>query len=377
MAPKRNALRYAVILCVVCVAALLALPFTFLAASPTVFEESVTSLGQVGTVAPTEEEGEPIAPSSPRGDKVQLEPYRLQGGYFEVLRNTTVTPPEYYRSAEMQREHFVFDESIRRVFIEVGVNEEPEMRTLLPIHPDAALIGFEPQPPVFTVTAKTMSRFPRKQYMLFPNAIAPSTGTMDMFISAHKGCSSLLQMNDKARAFAKAQGKKAPRKSSVIQLRTLEFCARLDEDSARTTVPTFPLAVVLDRIPPSISIDILMIDAQGFDTFVASTIGLHNARRIRFLVLECQDLEVGHQLFLVGGAPNCHQQRACVEAVLPHRLDFCWDNAPKVREFNCMYRLDTVPEGSYPKGLKIVSQPRNISYVGPARTPYQCPTFIP
>jgi FkbM family methyltransferase len=295
-------------------------------------------------------------------------PYRLNGTHFEVIRNSSTTPVEWYTSAAMDAQGFiVFPAGVDKVFIEVGTNDEPELGPLLRIHPNAALIGFEPQPGVFTDMLK---KFPTKQRLVtFPAAITPHEGFVPMFVSAHKGCSSLLSMNDRARHFAKKEGKRAPRKSGVIQLRTLEYCASVDQ---QINVPSFPLRTVLSKIPPHVSIDLLMIDAQGFDIVVASTIGSAGSRA-KFVVLECQDLDPGHLLFLVQGAPSCHQQKQCFEAAMPHRLEYCWDNAPKVREYNCLYRRPDVSIDDLPKGVKIVSQPRVIHY--PTTVPYKCPAF--
>lgn len=300
-----------------------------------------------------------------------IKPFRLNGTHFEVVRNSSVSPPVWYGSIKIDpanSQWFEFPPSIQSVLIEVGTNDEPDMGVLLKIHRNTTLIGFEPQPGVFT---DMLRKFPFKQRLVaFPAAITPSEGFVPMHVSAHKGCSSLLNMNDKARSFAKKEGKKAPRKSGVIQLRTLEYCAMMDET---IQVPSFPLKVVLERIPPRVSIDLLMIDAQGYDIMVASTIGTVGSRA-KFVVLECQDLEPGHVLFLVEGAPSCHQQRQCFEAAMPHRLEYCWDNAPKVREYNCLYRHPDVSIDDLPKGLKIVSQPREIYY--PTKKEYTCPTFL-
>lgn len=300
--------------------------------------------------------------------RVEVPPFRLNETHFEVVRNLSTTPVEWYASIALDSKGFmVFPPGVEKVFIEVGTNDEPELGPLLRTHPNAALIGFEPQPGVFS---DMIRRFPTKQRLVaFPAAITPNEGYVPMFISAHKGCSSLLSMNDRARHFAKKEGKRAPRKSGVIQLRTLEYCASVDQ---QINVPSFPLKTVLSRIPSHISIDLLMIDAQGFDTVVVSTVG-DAGRRAKFIVLECQDLDPGHLLFLVRGAPSCHQQKKCFEASMPHRLEYCWDNAPKVREYNCLYRHPDVSIDELPKGLKIVSQPRVIHY--PTKAEYACPPF--
>jgi hypothetical protein len=297
-----------------------------------------------------------------------VEPLVDNGTHLLVVYNVTTEPVEYLSVAALQDHKIVFPAAVKRVFIEVGTNDEPELGPLLINHPDSMLIGFEPQPDVFR---GMIAKFPWKPRLIaIPGAVTPTKGFTNMFISEHKGCSSMLNMNTKARDFADKHGKKAPRKSAVIQLRTIKYCA---STSGVIAVPSFPLFDVLGRIPNRVSIDLLMIDAQGFDTSVVSTIG-KVANRTRFIVLECQDLDPGHTLFLVQGAPSCDQQRKCVEAALPHRLDHCWDNSPKVREYNCLYRLPDVPVEEMPKGIKWVSQPRQIIY--PTNSPFSCPLFL-
>ena len=290
------------------------------------------------------------------------------GTHLLVVFNTSTEPVEYLPVSELESGNFRMAPTVQRVFVEVGTNDEPELGPLLPLYRDAMLIGFEPQPEVF----RTMiARFPWKRRIIaIPGAITPAGGFAKMHISEHKGCSSMLNMNTRAKNFADKHGKKAPRKSAVIQLRTIKYCASV---SGIIAVPSFPLFSILSRVPERVSIDLVMIDAQGFDTSVVSTIGAV-ANRTKFIILECQDLDPGHTLFLVDGAPSCDQQRRCVEGALPHRLEHCWDNAPKVREYNCLYRLPSVPITDMPKGIKWVSQPRTILY--PTQVPFTCPTFL-
>lgn len=303
----------------------------------------------------------PPSPDSSSSSKKNIAPYRVRDSHvFEVLQNAASDPPAYYAAGNLRSHNnggpqlssndassalpflFVFHPSIQRVFIEVGTNRQPELCMLLPKYPDAILLGFEPQPKVFPQTLNSMKNFPAHQSMIFPAAISPKEGTVEMSVAAHTGCASLLQMNDKAREFAKQQRKKSPRSGSAsFQLRTLERCAQ--SKHRPKNVATFPLSVILHLIPSSLTIDVVMIDAQGYDLVVASTIGVaRHSPRIRYLILECQDLPIGHPLFLVAGAPNCHLQRSCVErALIHHKLAFCWENSAVSRELNCLYRRRT------------------------------------
>jgi FkbM family methyltransferase len=311
------------------------------------------------------------APAEVPAANVDVAPFFiLPNNSFAVVTNISETPPVHRVVADLdQNGYFIFDKATTSVIIEVGTNDDPDMGQLLKVHKNMTLIGFEPQPEVYS---RMVRNFRMKSRLLaIPAAVTPTKKFSRMYVSAHNGCTSMLSMNDRARHFAKQQGKRAPRKSSVIQLRTLEYCANVAE---QILVPSFPLDEILKRISPSVTIDLLMVDAQGFDIHVASTIGRSNRDRVRWIILECQDLSPGHLLFLVNGAPSCDQQRRCFEAAMPHRLQYCWDNAPKVREYNCLYRHPSVPEASLPKGLKVVSQPREIFY--PTTKEFECPNFM-
>lgn len=228
--------------------------------------------------------------------------------------------------------YFSFAAGVTRVIIEVGTNDEPELTPLVRSRADTALIAFEPQPPIFT---KMLAKFPNRDRLIaVPAAVTPHIGRVPMHISAHAGCSSLLPMNARASQFAHAAKRNAVKKSQVVQLRTVEFCTRSE---SKIDVPSLPLSEIIGRVPPHINIELLVTDAQGMDTHVISTMSVEQSDRIPLLILECQDLQPGHVLYLVAGAPNCASQQQCVEQRFPHRLMQCWDNAPKVRELNCMY----------------------------------------
>jgi FkbM family methyltransferase len=297
-------------------------------------------------------------------------PTQVKNDALYVMSNDTNKPGQKVYAITKEG-FFDIPSTIDKVFIEVGTNDEPEYTALVLKDPNSLLIGFEPQPPVFR---KMIRKFPKKnQLMAIPAAITPSAQFVDMNIAEHTGCSSMMNMNPRLTKFAHKQQKNAPRKSAVIQLRTIEFCTRKAET---IKVPSFPLRDILKRIPQKMNISILSTDAQGYDLFVVSTIGKEQAKRLPLLVVECQDLTPGHTMMLVDGAPNCMELKKCIQQNFPHVLHFCWDNAPKARELNCLYRHPELTTETYqlPPGIKIVSANRPLVY--PAREDFVCPNFL-
>lgn len=299
-------------------------------------------------------------------------PFRITESALIAVVNATTQPPLEHNVAPLNEGRFVVPSLIRRFYVEVGTNDEPEMGPLVADDPTAMLLAFEPQPPVFKDMVRRFR--PRNRLIPVPGAISPVASFVRMHVSEHRGCSSLLAMNKQAAQFAEVQKKNARTKSVKTQLRTVQFCATLSSD---IMVPAAPLSYFLRMVPPSLPIDILSIDAQGFDTHVVSTLGANDqADRVATIVLECQDLPLDHVFFLVDGAPSCAEQRKCVEAGLPHQLEFCWDNAPKVRELNCVYRHPKLPQLPLPPKFKIVGVRKQPVYDVDPKSVFKCPVFL-
>ena len=261
------------------------------------------------------------------------------------------------------------------LYIEVGTNDQPEFTPPVTLNPNVTLVAFEPQPPIFAAMLGKYPRRARDRLMAIPAAVTPKEMLVPLHVSEVAGCSSLMSMNSEASNFASRQIKKNKqlRKAYRTQMRTIEYCAK---SGSTIMVPSFPLHQLIARIPTDVEISMLMTDAQGFDIHVAATIGIENARRIPVLIVECQDLGPHDgPLWLVRGAPNCAELKSCIEKAFPHRLDVCWDNAPRVREFNCLFRNPDLPPFQLPLGMKAIGGSRPI--VNKPRKDFECPVFSP
>ena len=298
--------------------------------------------------------------------------WSVRDGQFVIYHNSTYRVPfvvsRLEEDPQTRKQVFAFPNFIKHAVVEVGTNDEPELTSLVLSSKATLLIAFEPQPIPFQAMR---NRFPSQAQLLpIPAAVSPHSTFLSMYVSGHKGCTSILPMSNRVRRFADTEGRKANKKGSRIQLRTVKFCATNEQ---RIEVPALPLSAVLSRVPSRVSIDLIVTDAQGFDTFVASTIGRPIAEKVPFLLVECQDLNPGHTLFLVENAPNCAELRSCVEQWYPHRLAYCWDNAPKVRELNCLFQNVRFPNATLPSKIKIFGGHKQLVYEQ-TRKNFVCPT---
>lgn len=267
--------------------------------------------------------------------------------------------------------HFVLPAAARTMVIEVGTNDEPEMTTVVAADKTAVLVAVEARLDAFV---EMRNRFPahlRPQLIAVPAAItnAPGDGFVRMNVGGHRGCSSLLPQSARMRRYAAKEKTKARKKSQAIQLRTVEWCAMADGTVETAAVP---LSALMAKVPPAVTVALLMTDAQGFDIHVVATLPKSAAQRVAYVVMECQDLAASDRgMLLVDGAMTCAEQRTCFSQWFPHQLEYCWFNAPKVRELNCLYS-HPVLKGSVklPKSLKLAA-PMNITYE--PRQSYDCP----
>jgi FkbM family methyltransferase len=294
-----------------------------------------------------------------------------------VVTNGTTTTPIWPTVQKGDIRTFRIPDGITSILVEVGSNNQPELTQLLKDDPHAFLIAFEPQPLVFAELSANVGQLKTNRVMIIPAAIAPEHTFLTMYVSKIPGCSSLRAMNEAASRFANKNIKVAPKKSLKTKLRTVAFCASAD---SQIKVPTFPLSSILSLIPPNLPIGFMMVDAQGFDLSVVSTIGVRRASSIHQLVVECQDLrgDKGDSvLFLVQGAPTCAEVRDCIERHFPHRLSHCYINAEKVRELNCVFMHPDVParERKPIPQMMVAGGSMNVTYT--ARLSARCPNFLP
>jgi FkbM family methyltransferase len=293
--------------------------------------------------------------------------------------NKTIENPEGFNLlvAPLKDGKLVVPATVTRVVIEIGTNDEPEMTPIAVQDTSTLLIALEPRIDAFMTMKRRFPVSAASRLVAIPAAVSDTTqnGYVVMNVGGHKGCSSLLPMSQRMRAFARKQQGKARRKSQAIQLRTVEWCAM---NEGTVEIPAISIASLLAIIPERLALHLIMTDAQGFDTNVISTLPKAAAKRLPFITTECQDLHPSDlRMMLVEGAPTCADQRRCMEAWFPHRLEYCWYNAPKVRELNCIYAHPNLQQFSDPvlqvppKKLKIVGVPMNISY--DARPQFSCP----
>mmetsp|Transcript_17764 Transcript_17764/g.41204 ORF Transcript_17764/g.41204 Transcript_17764/m.41204 type:complete len:391 (+) Transcript_17764:191-1363(+) len=100
-------------------------------------------------------------------------------------------------------------------------------------------------------------------------------------------------------------------------------------------VPGITLKEVLDRIPDSVEIPLLKVDAQGADLSVVRSAG-PSIRRVGRIQVECQDLPHGHRLLVYEGA---HTKADMVEYMQSHGYvaERCWYNTVWCQEQNCIF----------------------------------------
>ena len=266
------------------------------------------------------------------------------------------------------RLEFAFPSGMERVYVEVGTNRNPHCAAVVLSDPHAMLIGLEPQPEVFATMVRNF-RDP-KRLLAIPAAVAPQFGFLPMHVSNETACTSILPMSAKAHAlFSKYRRVYTRRKPNPFILQ--EECtaqARVVE------VPSLPLQYILNLIPRALTLVMIMVDAQGYDTTVLSTLGMR-AFGAAFVVAECQDLPHNHSFMIVESSANCAEQVACMANWLPHRLEYCWENNHQSSEFNCVYRNPAkqfvgMPD-PFPQARVRIKSPRH----SPDPT-FKCPPFM-
>jgi len=219
---------------------------------------------------------------------------------------------------------------VRRVVIEVGTNTRPELRHSLN-NGHTFFIPFEPMPPTFRVMSKDLKKEKPNHWgnvLPVPAAIAPEPGHLTLYESENPACSSLLPMSTKAKDVFDIMGN---RRQKVVDI--VSGCTK---NATVHMVPVFPLSQILAFIPRKVPIDIIMIDAQGFDLAVVKTMG-EERHRVGHVILECQNLSPGNAKLLTVGAKTCGEQYNCVARKWGWKMRFCWWNFRALKELNCLY----------------------------------------
>eukprot|EP00759_Apiculatamorpha_spiralis_P025980 PhF_6_TR29191/c0_g1_i2/m.42710 len=222
---------------------------------------------------------------------------------------------------------------IKRAIIEIGTNNNPEYGPYVRKNKDVFFIAVEPIPIHYDTMVTTMTTgnqpLSRDRFVAVPAVVSPGDGFATFHIAKKSVCSSLMASSNKK------YGK----------------CAAL---RTKLEVPKVSLDSLVSLVPNHISISVISIDAQGYDLVVASTLTLAAQRRIRVIVMECQDLpyQDAKQRWLYHGSYNCDTIRGCMESPRwgGFVLDACVNNHRErdprgvlVGEFNCFYRRQFVP----------------------------------
>jgi FkbM family methyltransferase len=128
--------------------------------------------------------------------------------------------------------------------------------------------------------------------------------------------------------------------SSVLEATYLK--PGTNESSIET--PTVTLAHVFDsvaRLPDGTPrrIELLIVDAQGFDLSVILSAGPGWLRHVENIILECQDVpDHNTSLLMYAAAGSCaNASRALQTAPLNFRFEYCLINNPGRNEYNCWF----------------------------------------
>eukprot|EP00760_Papus_ankaliazontas_P000732 PhM_4_TR10201/c0_g1_i1/m.40890 len=236
---------------------------------------------------------------------------------------------------------------LRRVVIEVGTNINPEFAALR-ADAETFVVLFEPMPKYYAAMTEavrgTTSDDDHHNVLTVPAAIAPTQQFLTLHESSVPGCSSLLPMSGSAStAFLSTyQQKLRERKTSkkkvhgTARYRGAAACAQGVQGHR---VPVFPLADFLRFVPPSseLLVDVVLIDAQGFDLSVAKSLGVEGRSRVAHIILECQNLPRNSTMLLTVGAGTCGMQYNCLSRRWGWRARACWLNSAASSEYNCVY----------------------------------------
>ena len=200
------------------------------------------------------------------------------------------------------------------IVIEVGTNKHPDLWKITQETPRRQfLIALEPIE--FTAVRSLCQRDGNGMCLVLPFAVSTSNGMITMRVTASSVCSSLLKLNHQRNA----AGDKDP-------------CALVAQE---VEVPTITLdTLVAYYVPAKLDVRLLLVDAQGFDLHVASSLRTQRSR-IANLILECQDLAEGDQKLLAANSSTCGMIYSCIGTHWKEfEFDGCWENMGYA-EYNC------------------------------------------
>ncbi|CAE8719478.1 unnamed protein product [Polarella glacialis] len=208
--------------------------------------------------------------------------------------------------------------TVSSVIVDVGVSIQSEFVERLQSDPTVLLIGFEPLPLAYEAQRSWLERQPASiadRFWLFPVAIAAEPDIVLMHVSNGTGyCSSLLPWND----------------SSVVVVGGSEEC---HTEIGQIPVLQVPLAPILSLLP--VEVELLKVDAQGFDFEVVLTAG-EFLRRVRRVQLELQAVDPGDRRLRYAGQKTKGEIIPRM-AGLGFRLENCVIVSQIINEEDCIF----------------------------------------
>lgn len=212
---------------------------------------------------------------------------------------------------------FNFSNAIKRIKIDVGAHDKVDVTE---IGHDRSLfvIAFEPTPYNYLKNPS------HERLLMLPHAVSTDEGFTNFYMSAYDECNSLL-----------------PQSADVAPyLNNESYAIKCITTQQKITVPTIRMETILKMIPSQLEVELLKIDAQGFDVQVAKSAG-NQIRRVRRLILECQDVARNDPLLLYKGAGTKADAVEYMRSV-GFVLDSCEVNNEVIKEINCVFKRTTV-----------------------------------
>lgn len=139
-----------------------------------------------------------------------------------------------------------------------------------------------------------------------------------------------LSRSDQCNSLAQPAGKKY--KNEIEQV-AAAVCV---EEVKQIGVSTISLHTIMSAIPERVSVDMVKIDAQGFDFEVAKSLG-DTMPRVKEMMLEVQNLTQGDSRLLYNGQAPLSVIDAWMRGK-GFRLSKCEVNNQAIQELNCYWK---------------------------------------
>jgi hypothetical protein len=202
--------------------------------------------------------------------------------WMSSLKNTQLSLASVKKNDDYQENSqrtLVFPSHTKRLWIDVGVHEESDFIDNLKNESDLFLIGFEP-------SSKWKPCLHPQCITLWAACTPTYDATVTLNIQAGNDlCNSILppQTNTTSRLW----------KGCVTQQNTSDGSKRV------MNVPGVPLSELIQRVPSSVVVELVKIDAQGYDLEVMKGM-LSVSKRVQVVVMEAMDVKDPKQLLYMG-----------------------------------------------------------------------------